>query len=270
MFCRLVFLKWSPRNSLKIPTNVKLQNFKTGFSLTKGQNSFTKSNHRFYSSDKESSSYSKENIMRTLNSLKDDVKSVPTYVFDINDTIKDVFIEMEKKKYSIMKIKIFIGLLILIIILAFYDLITSWASKQVDVITAKSLDDPQFKKTVNELCEETIKQLCNSKQVQEDVTNLLSISVQSLANDPKIQTKLIELLSKVIESNQIKQAGSSASSLIVKDLVKSEEFEEMRQEVYKYVQTELNKLSSDQTVKNDMGKLLRGAINSFIFGSKKN
>lgn len=211
--------------------------------------------------------YSKENIMKTLNSLKDDIKNT-SYISEMNDLVDHVFKEMENRKYNVMRIKIMIFILILIILLASYDLITNWSSKQVNIITTKSFEDPDFKKKLTELCESTIKQLTESEEIQKDLTNLLKIVVQNLADNPEVQEKLSKLLIEVLKFENIKNTGAETSSLIIDKLINSPEHEKIRKEIYDYITLEINKLSEDKKVQKNLGQLMLSSLSS-IFTWKK-
>ena len=155
----------------------------------------------------------------------------------MNELAKKIFDEMERKKYNIIKVKIIIILILLSIVLALYDLITSIVSKQVTVISAKSLDDPELKKKLIGLCND----LVNNQSIQDDLTNLLSISINRLCEDKQIQNKIVELLTKTIEDEITKEK--------LKDLVKEE----------------VRKLSEDKEVQNNLANLVYESIKRKLF-----
>ncbi|QKF94819.1 DUF445 protein [Fadolivirus algeromassiliense] len=213
--------------------------------------------------------YSKETIMQTLNSLKEDIKKT-TYVVELNEVIDNVVKEMEKKKISIMKIKITISILILIIVLALYDVITSWMSGQVNVITEKSLEDEELKKKLIILCKSTIKELVESNEVQDDVTRLLKNVVVNLTNDKEIQSQITELLRiciiDLVHNKEIQMQIEDLLKLAVIDLTQNPEVEKkIRELIVKIIENAAN----DESIHNHGGKIISGSIYNAFFGNKK-
>ena len=185
--------------------------------------------------------YSKEAIINTLYSIKEDIKST-RYIADLNEVITNVKNEMERKKMNIMKVKITICILILIVVLALYDLITSWLGGQVGAITEKSLDDEELKRKLVITCKETLKELVQSddvtgllkmvvveltereeirEEIREKVKELLKVVVANLADDDETKDKVTELLKKCVVGLSNDQEVEKELRDLLMDLVKS-------------------------------------------------
>jgi hypothetical protein len=204
-----------------------------------------------------------EQIKNTLYSLKEDLKN-SSYVNEMNDLVNHVFTEMEKKQYNMLRIKITIGIILLLIIFAMYDLIIGWTSKQVNVITEKSLDDPTLRQKLSDLCIERITQLTESEDIQNQVTQLLKVAVWNLAQDPETQDKLADLFVVILTSDKVKKATADS----ITDLVTTEDYEPWRNNLHQFLIKEINKLTSAGSIQNDVGKLMSRSVLS-IFWKRK-
>lgn len=225
--------------------------------------------NKFHMDNKSSKSYySKETIMDTLNSLKNDIKKT-TYVTEFNEIVNNVIKEMERKKISMLKIKITIGILILIIILALYDVITNWMSGQVNFITEKSLDDEVLKQKLIILCKDTIKELVHSNEVQDDVTELLKVAVINLTKDKEIQDQITELLRVcVIDLTIKKEIQDSVTELlkvVTNDLTQNVKIEKS---IRQLLTTIIENASKDEQVHNHGGKIISGSLYNAFFSKK--
>ena len=213
------------------------------------------------------SPYSKEAIIDAIISLKNDIQNT-TYVTELNEVANNVLREMERKKFSMIKFKMTIGMIILIVILALYDVITSWMSGQVNVITEKSLDDEHIKEKINIMCKNTITELVHSQQVQDDIAELLKIAIISLAEDKEVQFKITNVLeSSVVElvhNDKIQQEVGDLLKLEIMNLTENKEVEE---HIKKLLVKTIETASSDEQIHEHGGKLINGSIYKAFFGN---
>ena len=207
--------------------------------------------------------FSYEDFTTKINDLKNDFNNT-SYIKDLNEML----IEMEKRKYDTKKMRIIILIFIICLLIIFYDIIINWAGQQTTNITTKSLNDPKFKKQVVKFCEETIEELVKSKNIQDNVSNLLKNSVIDLSKDEQIRKSLIELLSKIIITDEMKNSGSQLCEQVVDKIMNSPEHENLRKLIYIYLSNEIQKLSNDKQVQNNLGKLINASLKAMIFGSK--
>ena len=205
--------------------------------------------------------YTKKTIVEEIQALKS------SYFRDMHDLTNDILSELEKKKYNRNKI-MFIGALIIIaVILALYDLITSMVSKQVNVISAKSLDDPELKEKLKELGKNLVFDLVHDKEIQDDVVHLLAIAVKDLCRDEKIQDDVVELLKvaviKLCHNPVIQEDVKDLLGKAVKELVEEDDIQDKLKEL---VKIEIMKLSEDPKIQGDIGDLIYEAIKTIVVG----
>lgn len=210
--------------------------------------------------------YTKEMLYNSIVSLKEDIQKT-SYVSELNEIISNVVQEMERKKVNTMKIKITFGVIVLIILLALYDVITSWMSGQVNIITEKSLDDDELKRKIVEVCHETINELVKSPQIQNDVALLLKTVVVDLTKDEELQNSVAGLLkTSVIDlthNEEIKENVIELAVPIIIDLTKRPDIEE---NIRKLLLTAIENISKDENVHAQCGKLVKAAVYNATFG----
>ena len=212
---------------------------------------------------------SKETIMNALYSLKNDIKNT-TYITELQEVINNVVKEIEHKKYNMMRIKITIGILIFIIILALYDLISSWLSTQVNVITEKSLEDEKMKQKIVLLCKNVVNELSQSKEIQNDITGLLKIAVISLTKDEEIQKQITELLkTSVINLSNDKEIEKNIGLLLKQIVIDLSNNPDVEKNMRELVDRIVDQVSKDQDTHNKVSKLVTGSLYTALFGPSK-
>ena len=214
--------------------------------------------------------YSKEAIMASLNSLTNEIKNT-TYIAELNDVANNVMSELEKKKFSMVKFKIAIGIVVLIIVMALYDVITSWMSGQVNVITEKSLEDEVLRQKIVTLCEHTVKELVKSKTTQDDIAQLTILTATKLMNNEHIQIQLTELLKKCVShlahDESVQRELEELFKPVVGDLTENPEIKEKLKTL---LITVIGDVSKDENVKNDCGQLGKSSLCAALFSSNDN
>jgi len=122
---------------------------------------------------------------------------------------------------------------------ATYGLFRNWASNEVVLISSNTFEDEQFRQAAVKFTKDSIKELTESTEVQQYVTDLLGISVTNLAKQEYIINGLSNLLSKAIESKQVKDSSKESVSNAINDLVNSDDHKLMRETISKYLSEEL-------------------------------
>jgi len=160
----------------------------------------------------------------------------------------ELYTEMERRKYNMRWIGIACAATVVYI---FYGIIVDWLSDQAADVTSKYLENPKFKKDVIKFAEEAVNELVKSERVQKDITELLKDTVIKLTDDPTIRTKLTDLFIDIFKTNGIKSAGAELSEDVVKQLVNSPKYENVRQEAVQFVVNEMiNVVKNDELQKN--------------------
>ena len=211
-----------------------------------------------------SKGYSKEAIYNSLNSLADDIKHTSS---EFNEIVNNAVKEMEKKKFNMIKAKIIVCIIGVIIILALYDVITSWMSGQVNVITEKSLDDEELKKKIVITCQDTIKDLVHAKQTQDDVIQLLKVAVISLTDDKEVQKQVAELLEKcVIELAHNENVQNKLIELLEPVVVDLSDKQQIKDGIKQLLITSIEEISQDKSVHDHCGNLIKESLYVSVFG----
>jgi len=201
------------------------------------------------------SSKHSENESSIKKLFKDNTNTAQNVVQSINRNqllidLKALYREAERRKYNMRWIGI-AGLGIGTYF--FYGVITDWATDQAADVTTKYLENPKFKRDIIIFVEDTIDELVKSERVQNDITGLLEQSVYQLADTPEIQDKLAELFTNVFQSETIKNAGGELSEDVVRQLLHSDEYSELREEAIKYIIDETIKIINDDELQRNAG-----------------
>ena len=164
--------------------------------------------------------------------------------------LKDLYVEMENRKYNMRWIVLSVAGLICYI---FYGKITDWASDQAADVTSKYLENPKFKRDLLVFVEQTIDDLVKSERVQNDITRLLKETVVKLSDDTDVQNKLEGLFVRIFKSKIIKEAGSELSEDVVNQLLHSPKYEKIRKEAITYVVDELKNIVENKDLQQSVG-----------------
>jgi len=152
--------------------------------------------------------------------------------------MKNLLYEMDRRKYN--KKLIAMGCLG-VFGFAFYGFFRNWISKEVATISSNTVDDEQFKHQTVVTVKEIINELSASPEVQKNVADLLEKAVIDLVYRPIIQEKLADLLAMAVTSQTVKTAAKESAKEIVIDFVGSSEYDDMRQEITRYLTDEIKK-----------------------------
>lgn len=205
--------------------------------------------------------YTKKTIVEEIQALKG------SYFKDMHELTNDILGELEKKKYNRNKIMFIAALIIIAVVLALCDLITSMVSKQVTVISAKSLEDPELRKKLTELGKALVFDLVHDKEIQNDVVHLLGIAVKDLCRDESIQDDVVELLKlaviKLCYNPTIQEDVKELLGKAVKGLVDEDDIQDKLKEL---VKVEITKLSQDHKTQSDLGELIYEALKTIVVG----
>jgi hypothetical protein len=180
--------------------------------------------------------------------------------------MKELYFEMEKRKYNMRGLMIGTGL---VTTYFSYGLITDWFTDQAADVTTKYLENPKFKRDIIAFAEETISELTKSERVQQDITKLLEQSVYTLTETEEIQNKLTDLFITIFESKKINDVGSKLSNNIVQDLIHSEEYNEFRRFIAEYMAKEVIKVLNDSNVQNAVGNASWNAFKVWFSGERQ-
>lgn len=191
-----------------------------------------------------------------VESVKKSIYDTAGYAVEsLNDSrmvkdLKDLYLEMENRKYNMRWIGLTIAGVVLYI---FYGKITDWASDQAADVTSKYLDNPKFKRDIVVFVEQTIDDLVKSERVQNDITKLLKDAVVKLSDDEDVQNKLRDLFVKIFKSQAIKEAGSELSEDVLEQLLHSPKYEKIRRQAMDYVVYELRNIVDNKDLQQSVG-----------------
>jgi hypothetical protein len=208
-----------------------------------------------------------QSMMDTLTDLK---KTSSVSISDMNDVANTMLAELEKKKFNMLRFKMMIGLFVLIIVLALYDVITSWMSGQVNVITEKSLEDEEFRLKIEDLCKTTITTLANEPQVREELGALFRNTVIATAKNEEVQKQITNLL----EQSAIELMYNANIQQHLNNLLRSEvesllHDTSIQKETEQFVSRTAENASKDVTVHQSGGRMISGSIYYCLFGNKE-
>jgi len=169
----------------------------------------------------------------------------------------DLAEELERRKYN-KRLIIFAG--VGVFGFATYGFFRNLAAKEVVLISSKTFDDENFKRKAVTLAKDGIRELCESSEVQRDVTNLLEKSVVDLISRDNVQNQLAGLVAKAVQSNQVKDVSKESIKLIVNDLINSEENVEFRKGVSNYLASEIQTQLSNKANQDTASKFTKKAF----------
>ena len=163
---------------------------------------------------------------------------------------KELWNEAERRKYNTRWITIGCAATTIYI---FYGIIVDWLSDQAADVTSKYLDNPKFKKDIIKFAEDAVNELVKSKRVQNDIVELLERTVIKLTDEPKIKEKLADMFIDIFRTEGIKNAGAELSNDVVLQLLHSEKFKDVRQEMIQFVIDEMIKVVKDEELQKNVG-----------------
>lgn len=216
---------------------------------------------RFFS---ENSSKSNEwnNISQKIRHFEDSV-----VLKDLQDFTK----EMRRRKYNLWWLTIPVGCTFGFLGFGGYNLIKKWTTKEVSGFSAdvieKVLEDPATQKVVDKFCQETIARLVYSPEIKDQVNKLLGDAITHLAQQDYIKEKLGELFYYVFLTETVKNGGSQLSSQVVQDLINGEKFDWLRQEIYKYIANEIQKVTEDREIQERLNQVAWRTVTSLFKSS---
>lgn len=172
--------------------------------------------------------------------------------------LKDLFVEMEKRKYSIRKIAAVVGTITIIVLIGCYEFIIDFFSTQATTVTTRSLDNESFQQEIIEVGTKVGKEI-----------------VKNLSCDPEIKDMLAELFKNIFKTEIINLAGSDLANEVVTRILLDDRYEPLRETAYDFVRKKMIEITCDKILHKKTGYMAwesfkYALLPTFIVGCPKN